>query len=163
MDCDELERMRTQVTKTEPGLTRPAVILLVEDNPADAELAMIGLRSGHHTISVHTVETGEEAMAFLRREGDRAEAPRPDLILLDLNLPGMDGSEVLQEVKSDPALRTIPVVILTTSSAPPEIHSAYSNHANAFMTKPVHLDELNNLMGQLQEYWFGLVHLPPTG
>jgi len=139
---------------------KPVEILLVEDNPADAELAQIGLKAGKILNDVTVVEDGESAIAFLRREGDFADAPVPDLILLDLNLPGMDGPEVLEIVKNDPALKMIPVVVLTTSDAVPDIERAYSNYANAYMTKPVDFSQFHDLMLGLEEYWFKLVRLP---
>ncbi len=139
---------------------RPVDILLVEDSPADAELAQIGLRKGKVLNQVHIVEDGESAIAFLRREGDYVDAPTPDLVLLDLNLPGMDGREVLEIVKNDPELRMIPVVILTTSDAAPDIRQAYSNYANAYMTKPVDFAQFHELVAGMEEYWFSLVHLP---
>lgn len=142
--------------------TEPAVILLVEDNPADAELVLIGLESGKLTNTVRVVDDGEKAMAFLRKEGDYADAPTPDVVLLDLNLPGMDGREVLQAIKTDPTLRMIPVIVLTTSSATPDVASAYSNHANAYMTKPVNFHQFHDLMAGLQDYWFTLVRLPSS-
>lgn len=135
-------------------------ILLIEDNPADAELARIGLRSGGLTNGVHTVGDGEQAMAFLRREPPYENSPKPDLILLDLNLPGMDGREVLREVKTDPELKCIPVVILTTSASEHDVVDAYGSHANAYMTKPVDFHQFYELMTGLQDYWFTLVRLP---
>ncbi len=139
---------------------RQVEILLVEDNPADAELAVIGLKSGKILNDIHVVEDGESAMDFLRNQGEYAEAPKPDLVLLDLNLPGMDGREVLREIKQDDSLKTIPVVVLTTSSAPPDIAEAYGNYANSFMTKPVDFDQFSKLLEGLADYWFTLVHLP---
>ncbi len=144
----------------EVGQARPAEILLVEDNPADAELARIGLRDGKVLNYVHVVEDGEQAMAFLRREGVHESAPKPDLVLLDLNLPGMDGREVLHEIKTDADLKTIPVVVLTTSDAAPDVAQAYANYANAYMTKPVDFAQFHNLMTGLKDYWFTLVRLP---
>lgn len=139
---------------------RSAEILLVEDNPADAELARIGLRNGKVANDVHVVEDGEEALAFLRREGRYTDAPVPDLVLLDLNLPGMDGRETLRAIKNDPDLKSIPVVVLSTSDAAPDVADAYSNHANAFMIKPVDFAQFHELMTGLKEYWFTLVRLP---
>lgn len=139
---------------------RDAVILLVEDNPADAELAQIGLRDGKLTNEVHIVDNGEQAMDFLHHRGDHVDSPTPDLVLLDLNLPGMDGREVLRAIKTDPELRGTPVVILTTSDAAPDVAEAYSNYANAYMTKPVDFAQLHRLMRGLQDYWFTLVRLP---
>lgn len=143
-----------------PELGRPVVILLVEDNPADAELVMIGLRSGKLANEIHTVEDGELAMAFLNREDPYGDVPTPDMVLLDLNLPGMDGREVLRRIKSDDRLKTIPVVILTTSDAMPDVAQAYSNYANAYMTKPVDFEQFRELMTGLTDYWFTLVRLP---
>jgi len=119
----------------------PIEILLVEDSPDDAALTVDALRSGrvHNRISV--VDDGVEAMAFLRREGAYADAPRPDLVLLDLNLPRKDGSEVLAEIKADPDLSTIPVVVLTTSEAEEDILRSYKLHANAYVTKPVDFEQ----------------------
>ena len=141
---------------------KPVEILLVEDNPADAELAQIGLRQGKILNQVHVVEDGESAIEFLRREGEHAEAPTPDLILLDLNLPGMDGREVLEVIKGDQTLRLIPVVVLTTSDAELDIRKAYSSYANAYMTKPVNFKQFHELMSGLEDYWFRLVRLPSS-
>lgn len=139
---------------------RPVEILLVEDNPADAELARIGLRAGKILNDVHVVEDGEQAMDFLRRVNGYEDAPTPDLILLDLNLPGMDGRDVLRAVKTDPDLKSIPVIVLTTSNAAPDIADAYGNYANSFMSKPVDFEQFHSLMTGLTNYWFNLVHLP---
>jgi two-component system response regulator len=139
---------------------RPVEILLVEDNPADAELARIGLEDGKVNNDVHVVEDGEEALAFLRKEGNFHDAPSPDLVLLDLNLPGLDGRDVLREIKNDPELKAIPVVVLTTSDARPDVVEAYSNFANAYMTKPVDFQQFHDLMVGLKDYWFTLVKLP---
>jgi CheY-like chemotaxis protein len=139
---------------------RPVVILLIEDNPADAELAQIGLRSGKLTNDVHVVIDGEQAMAFLKKQGEFADAPDPDIILLDLNLPGMDGREVLRAIKNDPSLCATPVIVLTTSDAAPDVNGAYASHANAYMTKPVDFEQFHELIQGLQDYWFTLVRLP---
>lgn len=139
---------------------RKVEILLVEDNPADAELAQIGLRKGKILNQVHVVEDGESAIAFLRKTGAHSDAPTPDLVLLDLNLPGMDGREVLEIVKSDPELKVIPVIVLTTSDAAPDIRQAYANYANAYMTKPVDFAQFHELVAGMEEYWFSLVRLP---
>ena len=114
------------------------------------------------TIPSHlsVVENGEEALSFLRREGSFAEAPRPDLILLDLNLPRMDGREALAEIKSDPALKRIPVIILTTSSAQDDITKAYDNHVNCYITKPVNLEQFIHVLKSIEDFWFSIVKLP---
>lgn len=145
---------------TNPENPRQVEILLVEDNPADAELAVIGLKSGDILNDVHVVEDGESAMNFLHRRGEYQNAPKPDIVLLDLNLPGMDGREVLREIKTNDDLKTIPVIVLTTSSAPPDISEAYKNYANSYMTKPVDFDDFHTLLSGLTDYWFNLVHLP---
>jgi two-component system, chemotaxis family, response regulator Rcp1 len=144
-------------TKT-PGL--PIEILLVEDSLADIELTKIGLREGKIANNLHIVRDGDEAMMFLRREGPHADAPRPDLILLDLNLPGKDGREVLEEIKSDRELKKIPVVILTTSHAEEDIMRAYGLYANAYMTKPVGFEGFVQIIQGISDYWFTLVKLP---
>jgi two-component system, chemotaxis family, response regulator Rcp1 len=142
-----------------PGV--PVEILLVEDSLADIELTKLGFREGKIANNLNVARDGDEAMMFLRREGPFADAPRPDLILLDLNLPGKDGREVLQEIKSDPDLKIIPVVILTTSHAEEDIMRAYGLYANAYMTKPVGLEGFVSAMQAINDYWFTLVELPP--
>ena len=135
-------------------------ILLVEDNEGDARLAREALRDGKFRIGFNHVWDGEEAMAFLHRSGKHTAAPRPDLILLDLNLPGMDGREVLAEIKNDDALKSIPVVILTTSSAERDIVSAYGLHANCYVTKPVTMVEFIRAVTAIQDFWLTVVKLP---
>jgi two-component system, chemotaxis family, response regulator Rcp1 len=144
-------------TKT-PGL--PIEILLVEDSLADIELTKLGFREGKIANNLSVVRDGDEAMMFLRREGPFADAPRPDLILLDLNLPGKDGREVLEEIKSDQDLKKIPVVILTTSHAEEDIMRAYGLYANAYMTKPVGFEGFVQIIQGINDYWFTLVNLP---
>lgn len=139
----------------------PIEILLVEDNPGDVELTRNALQRAKVRNALHVVEDGEEAMAFLRREGEYAQAPRPDVILLDLNLPRMDGREVLAEVKSDPELMNIPVVVLTTSSAEQDIVRSYRLHANCYITKPVDLDQFIEVVRSIQDFWLTVVKLPP--
>jgi two-component system, chemotaxis family, response regulator Rcp1 len=139
----------------------PVEILLVEDSLADIELTKLGLREGKICNNLSVVRDGEEAMQFLRREGKFARAPRPDLILLDLNLPGKDGREVLHDVKHDENLKNIPVVILTTSQAEEDVMRAYGLHANAYMTKPVEFDGFVAVVKGISNYWFTLVKLPP--
>jgi CheY-like chemotaxis protein len=138
-------------------------ILLVEDNPADVRLTQEALRDGRVWNNLNVAGDGVQAMEFLRREGANANAPRPDLILLDLNLPRMDGREVLQEIKDDPGLRRIPVVILTTSKAEEDILRAYNLHANCYITKPVDLEQFMKVVGSIENFWLCIVKLPPDG
>jgi chemotaxis family two-component system response regulator Rcp1 len=137
-------------------------ILLVEDNAGDARLAQEALRDGKVRNALHHVWDGEEAMAFLRRSGKYAAAPRPDLILLDLNLPRMDGSEVLAEIKKDDSLKSIPVVILTTSSSERDILRSYNLHANCYITKPVTMVEFIRAVTAVQDFWLTVVKLPTS-
>lgn len=139
---------------------QPVEILLVEDNPGDVRLTLEGLKEGKVNNNLHVVEDGVEAMAFLRREGKYADAVRPDLILLDLNLPRKDGREVLAEIKVDKDLRRIPVVVLTTSKAEQDILRAYNLHANCYITKPVDLDQFISVVGSIEDFWFTIVKLP---
>lgn len=135
-------------------------ILLVEDNPGDARLAKEALREGDSMSNLSVVVDGVEAMAFLRKEPGFENAPRPDLILLDLNLPRKDGRQVLAEVKTCPELRRIPVVVLTTSQAEPDITRAYDLQANCYITKPVDLDAFIQVVKSIEEYWCQVVCLP---
>ncbi|MEO8553820.1 MAG: response regulator [Kofleriaceae bacterium] len=134
----------------------PIEILLVEDNPADVRLTQEALREGKVKNNLSVARDGEEALAFLRREG----APRPDLILLDLNLPRRDGREVLKEIKADPDLRRIPVVVLTTSSAEVDILKSYELHANCYITKPVDLEQFITVVKSIDDFWLTIVKLP---
>jgi chemotaxis family two-component system response regulator Rcp1 len=134
-------------------------ILLVEDNPSDVLLTQIAMKQCKIVNNLHVAEDGEEALAFLRREGKHAGAPRPDLVLLDLNLPRMDGREVLATIKSDMALRTIPVVVLTTSDAERDVTQSYALHANAYITKPVDITQFVRVVRSLDDFWFGIVRL----
>jgi two-component system response regulator len=138
----------------------PVKILLVEDNPDDIDLTLEVLKDAKMRTSLHTVEDGVEALAFLRKEGKYADEPRPDLILLDLNLPKKDGREVLAEIKSDDVLRQIPVVVLTTSEAEEDILKAYNLHANCYITKPVDFDQFIKVVNAIEEFWFTVVKLP---
>ena len=135
-------------------------ILLVEDNPADVRLTREALKEGIIVNNLSVVHDGVDAMAFLRRQGKYALAPRPDIVLLDLNLPKKDGREVLAELKEDPNLRRIPVVVLTTSKAEQDILKAYDLHANCYVTKPVDLDEFMLLVRSIEEFWLAVVRLP---
>jgi len=135
-------------------------VLLVEDNPGDVRLTREALRDGKVRNNLSVAPDGVEALAFLRREGKYADAPRPDVILLDLNLPKKDGREVLEEVKADPSLRNIPVVILTSSDAERDIAQAYALHANCYVTKPVDLDQFIHVVKSIEDFWFTIVKLP---
>ncbi|MGP8049159.1 MAG: response regulator [Desulfobaccales bacterium] len=137
-----------------------AEILLVEDNPADVELTKYMMKQGKLFVNLHVASDGFQAMDFLRREGQHAEAPRPDLILLDLNLPGMDGREMLAEVKADPDLKAIPVVILTTSQSEKDVLKTYELGANCFITKRVGIDEFAKVVHSIEDFWFTIVRLP---
>jgi CheY-like chemotaxis protein len=138
----------------------PITILLVEDNPADARLTEEGLKLAKVLNRLYVVEDGEEAVAFLRREGVHADAPRPDIVLLDLNLPKLDGREVLTIVKSDPQLEHIPIVVLTSSEADVDILKAYRAKANAYVKKPVMFEEFLNTIKVFDEFWLSVVKLP---
>jgi CheY-like chemotaxis protein len=140
--------------------TRAIEILLVEDNPGDARLTLEAMREAKLRNRMHVVEDGVEAMEFLRRQGRFGDAPRPDLILLDLNLPRKDGREVLAEVKADPDLKRIPVVVLTTSRAEEDVVRAYDLHANCYVTKPVDLAQFMKIVAQIDEFWVKVVTLP---
>ena len=135
-------------------------ILLVEDNPGDVRLTREALKEGRLLNHINVVNDGIEAMAFLRREGKYVDAVAPELILLDLNLPKKDGREVLAEIKADPKLRRIPVVILTTSSAEEDILKTYDLHANCYVTKPVDLEQFIRVVQSIEDFWFTVVKLP---
>lgn len=137
-------------------------ILLVEDDPGDALLAAEALRDGKVTNNVHCVADGEKALAFLKRQGPYRDAPRPDLVLLDLTLPRIDGREVLAVVKDDPDLGRIPVVVLTASDAEEDIVRSYDLHANAYVTKPVDLERMKEVVRKIDEFYFTIVRLPPN-
>jgi chemotaxis family two-component system response regulator Rcp1 len=135
-------------------------ILLVEDNPGDARLIMEALKETRSRSRLSHVVNGVEAIEFLRRQGRNAQAGRPDLILLDLNLPCKDGREVLAEIKADAMLRRIPVIILTTSQAEDDIHRAYDLNANCYVTKPAEFDQFNRVIRCLDEFWLTVAKLP---
>ena len=139
---------------------RPAEILLVEDNPGDARLTMEALREGRVRNNLYHVRDGVEAMAFLRREEPFAEAPTPDLIFLDLNMPRKDGREVLSEIRQDRRLELIPVVVLTTSEAEQDIVKSYKLHANCYVTKPVDLGKFLGIIRTIEDFWLTVVALP---
>lgn len=138
----------------------PIEILLVEDNPGDVRLTRETLKETKFLNNLSVAEDGEKALAFLRRQGAYAAAPRPELILLDLNLPKIGGREVLAAIKSDPALSTIPVVILTTSKAEEDIVKSYELHANCFISKPVELEGFVKVVKSIEDFWFSVVRLP---
>lgn len=140
---------------------RELVILLIEDNPGDVLLTREALKDAKFHNSLSVARDGVEAMEFLRRQGKFENAPRPDLILLDLNMPRKNGSEVLAELKGDPDLRLIPVVILTSSEAQADVLGAYQNHANCYITKPVDLDQMVKLIHAIDGFWLSVVKLPP--
>lgn len=139
---------------------RPIDILLVEDNPGDVDLARDALESGKIHVVLSAVGDGVEAMAFLRRQGEYADAPRPDLVILDLNLPKKDGREVLAEIKADGDLKRIPVVILTTSREEEDIIKTYNLHANCFITKPIDLNQFIKVVHTIEDFWLTIVKLP---
>jgi len=139
---------------------RPVEILLVEDNPGDVQLTREALAETKLLINLQVARDGEQALAFLRRQGCYAVAPRPDLVLLDLNLPRKDGREVLAEMKADDTLKRIPVVVLTTSSAEADILKSYDLHANCYVTKPINLDQFLHIVQAIENFWLSVVVLP---
>src|SRR6056297_3183539 len=140
--------------------TNSIEILLVEDSPGDQRLTMEALKEGKINNTLYIVEDGEEAIAFLNKEEPFTNAPKPDLILLDLNLPKMNGQEVLEIIKADEKLKRIPVVILTTSQADQDILTAYNLNANCYITNPVDFDQFSHVVKKIQEFWFTIVRLP---
>ena len=143
-----------------PARGEPIEILLVEDSPDDAALTVDALRDGRVRNRVTVVEDGVEAMAYLRNEREYSGAPRPDLVLLDLNLPRKNGREVLAEIKQDPGLRRIPVVVMTCSDDEKDIFAAYNLHVNCYVTKPVDLDQFIGVVKSIEHFWFSIVKLP---
>ena len=139
---------------------KPVEILLVEDSPTDVLLAREALEDSKIVNNLHVVTDGVEAMAFLRREGRTPHAPRPDLILLDLNLPKKDGREVLAEIKNDESLKRIPVVVLTTSKSEADVMRAYGLHANCYIVKPVNFERFAEVVRHIETFWFAVVTLP---
>ena len=142
---------------------RPVEILLVEDNPGDERLTREALKEGKVYSNLHWVKDGVEAMQFLRRQGKYTAVPRPDIILLDLNLPKKDGREVLEDIKSDESLKRIPVVVLTTSKAEEDVLRTYNLHANCYVTKPVDLEKFIVVVKSIDAFWLTVVTLPPNG
>jgi chemotaxis family two-component system response regulator Rcp1 len=139
---------------------QPIQVLLVEDSPGDIRLTQEALKDAKMHINLQVVRDGEQAMSFLMRKGEYRNAPRPDLILLDLNLPKKDGREVLQEIKESETLKIIPVVILTTSAAEADILRSYLLHANCYITKPVSLDGFLTVVKSIEDFWMSVVRLP---
>jgi CheY-like chemotaxis protein len=150
------------VANTEDSAAPPVEILLVEDNPGDVRLTREALREGKVYNNLHWAKDGVEALEFLRQEGKYAAAPRPDIILLDLNLPKKDGREVLASIKNDDRFKQIPVVILTTSEAEEDVLRSYSLHANCYITKPVDLDKFIVVVQSIDRFWLTVVTLPPA-
>ncbi len=149
---------------TEPSTgesTRPIDILLVEDNPADVRLTELALGEVGLTNTLHVAEDGREALAFLRREPEYADAVRPDLVLLDLDLPRVHGTEVLEALNADDDLRRLPVIVLTSSTADEDVAASYDRHANAYVEKPVDMDEFVGVARVIEEFWLSTVKLPP--
>lgn len=141
---------------------KPIDILLVEDNPGDVVLTKEALKDGKVFNNLHVAVDGDEALAFLRNEGEYASVPRPDLILLDLNLPRRDGREVLVEIKKDEQLKGIPVVILTTSKDEEDVWKSYQLHANCYITKPIDLDQFVKVVRSVEDFWLSIVTLPKS-
>ncbi len=146
---------------TERG--RSAQVLLIEDNHGDAVLTRRAFRRARIPNDIMVADTGEKGLSILRREGEFAQAPRPDLILLDLNLPHMHGQDFLSQVKTDPDFKRIPVVVLSSSAASSDIIGAYDRHANGYITKPITTDTYDDIVERVEQYWFGLMQLPPDG
>jgi CheY-like chemotaxis protein len=141
--------------------SRPAEVLLVEDNDNDVELMKIGFKRAKFAVNLNHVANGEECMAYLRKEGNYATASTPDLVLLDLNMPRMDGREVLEEIGRDERLQHLPIVILTTSDAPEDVLISYKLRCNSYIVKPVDFEQFSKVVQGIAEYWFTLVVLPP--
>ena len=139
----------------------PIEILLVEDNPGDVRLTRMAFEEGGINNDLHVAMDGEEALDFLFRRGGHEDAPRPDMVLLDLNLPKIDGHEVLREIRSDDELSRLPVVVLTSSDSEEDVVESYEEHANAYITKPVKASDFLDLVDTFEEFWFTVVRLPP--
>jgi len=148
---------------TSGKIERPIEILLVEDNPGDVRLTIEALKESKIRNRLHIARDGEEAMDFLRRRGEFTDAPRPDVILLDLNLPRKDGREVLKEIKEDENLKRIPVAVITISSAEEDILKSYNLHANCYIQKPIGIDQFVKVVQSIEDFWFTIVTLPSNG
>jgi chemotaxis family two-component system response regulator Rcp1 len=145
-----------------PTQGRPIEILLVEDNPADVRLTVEAMKDAKISNRMSVAVDGEDALAFLRKQGNYKNAPRPDLVLLDLNLPRRDGRELLADIKNDPELGAIPVVVLTTSRAEEDVLRSYKLHANCYITKPVDLEQFLRVVRSIEDFWLAVVTLPPV-
>ena len=143
-----------------PRKTRPVNILLIEDNPGDVRLTQEAFKEGRMAVNLSVVMDGVEAIRYLRKEGEFGEAIRPDLILLDLNLPRRDGREVLEDIKADDELKRIPVVVLTTSNAEQDVLRTYSLHANCYINKPVDFDQFFDVIQKIEDFWLSTAILP---
>ena len=141
---------------------RAIEVLLIEDSPSDAALTIEALQAGKIVNNLNCVVDGVEAMAYLRKQGKFTESSRPDLIMLDLNLPKKDGREVLQELKSDPSLKLIPIIVMTTSSADKDVLQSYALNANCFITKPVDFQQFVDVVRSIERFWLSVVTLPPV-
>jgi len=146
---------------SESSQAQPVEILLAEDNPGDVKLTEKALERGQVLNNLHVVNDGVEAIEFLHREGEYADSPRPDLILLDLNMPRKGGIEVLEAIEDDPSLSRIPIVVLTSSEAEEDIVQSYDLHANAYLTKPVDFDGFLDIVGRIEDFWLSVVKMPP--
>lgn len=146
---------------TDPTQAQPVEILLADDNPGDVKLTQKALSRGKIANNLHVVGDGAEALAYLRQEGEYSEKPRPDLVLLDLNMPIKSGTDVLEAVKDDPDLRRIPIVVLTSSAAEEDVVKSYDLHANAYLTKPVDFDGFLDVVETLEDFWLTVVKMPP--
>jgi CheY-like chemotaxis protein len=151
------------MSKSGSGIPAPIAVLLVEDSAGDVRLTREAFKDAKFHVNLHVASDGVAAMAFLARQGEYANVPRPDLILLDLNLPKKDGREVLDEIKNSPTLQTIPVVILTTSAADADVLRSYRLHANCYITKPVDLEGFLTVIKSIDSFWLSVVKLPPNG
>lgn len=154
--------LRQATGTTGPGARRAIEILLVEDNPGDVHLILEALKDARIDNEVHIVADGEAALRYLRRQGEFTEASRPHLILLDLNLPRKDGHEVLAELRNDPPIRSIPVVVLTSSERSTDIVTSYELHANCYVTKPTGVDDFLDVVRSISDFWFDIVALPAS-
>jgi chemotaxis family two-component system response regulator Rcp1 len=143
------------------GSMQAITVLMVEDDPDDVYLTEEALRASRLRMNLHVVTDGVQAMQYLRRQDGYADTQRPNLVLLDLNLPRMDGREVLTEIKDDPELTDIPVVVLTTSKAEEDIAASYRQHANCYISKPVDIEQFRSVVASIESFWFTVVHLPP--
>jgi CheY-like chemotaxis protein len=141
---------------------RPVEILLIEDSPSDAALTIEAIQAGKISNNLNRVADGVEAMAYLRQQGEFAKLPRPDLIMLDLNLPKKDGREVLRELKNDPSLKRIPIIVLTTSRADKDVLQSYELNANCYITKPVDFEQFIDVVKSIEHFWLSVVTLPPS-